>query len=71
MDEQTFVGFLLIVIGGFQALRPDIMLDFQVWVQRVVMNAKYEPSERTAMVVRGIGVFITLLGFFVITGAIQ
>ena len=71
MDEQTFVGFLLIVIGGFQALRPDIMLDFQVWVQRVLMDAKYEPSARTAMVVRVIGVFITLLGFFVITGAIQ
>ena len=71
MDEQTVVGFILVVIGGFQALRPDIMLDFQVWVQRVLMDAKYEPSERTAMVVRGIGVFIVLLGFFVITGAIS
>ena len=63
------VGFILMVFGGLQAVRPDIMMRFQIWTNRVVMGAKYEPSARTYKIVRWFGVFFVLLGLLVITGA--
>lgn len=71
MNESQIVGLVLLILGGLQVVRPDLMIRYQVWSQRVIMGAKYEPSDRTYKVVRIIGVLILLLGFLAVTGAIE
>ena len=67
--EQAIVGFILLVFGGLNAVRPEMMVRFQVWSQRVIMGAQYVPSERTYTVIRIFGAFFIILGLLVITGA--
>ena len=69
--EQTIVGFILLVFGGLNAVRPDVLMRFQIWSQRVIMGAKYEPSHRTYTVIRIFGGVFIVLGLLVITGAIK
>ena len=68
--EQYIVGFVLLVFGGMNVVRPDLMVRFQVWSQRVIMGAQYVPSERTYKVNRMFGVVFVLLGLLVVTGAL-
>lgn len=63
-------GFLLLVLGGLYVVRADLAVRFQVWTQRVIMNAQYIPSERTYKVMRWLGAFLVLLGLLVITRAV-
>ena len=51
-------------------VRPDFMVRFQVWTQRVIMGAQYIPSERTYKVNRIFGVLFVLLGLGILTGAL-
>ena len=67
--QQLFVGVVLVLVGGLQAVRPDIMMRFQIWTQRVIMRAEYVPSARTYTIVRFVGAFIMVLGLFVLAGA--
>ena len=67
----TIVGFWLLVLGGVAAVRPDLMVRFQVWTQRVVMGSQLIPSQRTHTVNRGFGVFLSLIGLLLITGIIH
>ncbi|MDO8523481.1 MAG: hypothetical protein Q7S12_04370 [bacterium] len=69
--QQTLVGFVLMTFGGIMAIRPDIMMRFQIWTNRVIMGARYEPSERTYKITRFFGAFFIVLGLLVITGAMQ
>ena len=69
--EQTIVGFVLLVFGGLNAVRPEIMMRFQVWSQRAIMGAQYIPSERTYTVIRIFGALFVFLGLLVITGGIK
>ena len=69
--EQTVAGFILLVFGGLNAVRPDVLMHFQIWSQRVIMGAKYEPSQRTHTIVRFFGAALIILGLLVITGAIK
>ena len=69
--QPLIVGAILLIIGGLNVVRPDIMLRFQVWTQRVVMGANYEPGERTYRITRVIGALIMLMGFFIVTGFIR
>ena len=69
--EQYIVGFVLLVFGGMNVVRPDLMVRFQVWSQRVIMGAQYVPSERTYKVNRIFGVLFVLLGLLVVTGVLQ
>ena len=68
--EQYIVGFVLLVFGGMNVVRPDLMVRFQVWSQRVIMGAQYVPSERTYKVNRMFGVVFVLLGLGILTGAL-
>jgi len=67
--EQYFVGFVFLLLGGMNVVRPDLMVRFQVWTQRAIMGAQYIPSERTYKVNRIFGAFFLLIGLIVITGA--
>ena len=69
--EQYIVGFVLLVFGGLNVVRPDIKVGFQVWSQRIIMGAQYIPSERTYKVIRLFGAFFVFLGLLVITGTIK
>ena len=69
--EQYIVGFVLLVFGGVNAVRPDFMVRFQIWSQRRIMGAQFIPSERTYRVNRLFGAFSVLLGLLVITGVIR
>ena len=68
--EQYIVGFIFLVFGGMNVVRPDLMVRFQVWSQRVIMGAQYVPSERTYKVNRIFGVVFVLLGLGILTGAL-
>jgi hypothetical protein len=61
--------FILLAFGGCSAARPDLMVRFQIWTQRVIMHAQYIPSARTHSVIRGLGVFFILLGFVIAVSA--
>ena len=69
--ESKIVGFILLVAGGLMVVRPDILIRFQIWTQRVIMGAKYEPSQRTYKIARFIGVLFVLLGLLAITGILK
>lgn len=71
MTEETIVSIIIILLGGFQTLRPDLMLRFQVWTQRVFMSADYRPTRRTETIVRAIGAFILVLGILLLSGIIE
>jgi len=69
--ESKIVGFILLVAGGLMVVRPDILIRFQIWTQRVIMGAKYEPSQRTYKITRFIGVLFVLLGLLAIMGILK
>ena len=69
--ESQIVGFILLVAGGLMAVRPDILMRFQIWTQRIIMGAKYEPSQRTYKIIRFMGVLFVLLGLLAIVGILD
>lgn len=69
--ESKIIGFIFLAIGGLGVARPDISMRFQIWTQRVLMGAKYEPSRRTYTITRFMGVLFVLLGFLAIAGLIK
>lgn len=71
MDEHTFAGLVLLILGGLQAVQPDLWLRFQVWIQKKVFGAQYTPSAHTRRVIRSMGVGVAILGILVLTGAIE
>ena len=71
MTESQIAGLIVLVIGGLNAVRPDILLHIQIWVQRVIMRAEYKPSTRTYHIVRGIGVLFIIIGLLAITEVIK
>jgi len=64
------VGFVFLLLGGMNVVRPDIMVRFQVWTQRAIMGAQYIPSERTYKVNRIFGAIFLFIGLITITGAL-
>jgi len=69
--ESKIIGFILLVIGGLNIIRPNILVHFQIRIQRVIMGAKYEPGQRTYKIMRFVGVIFTLLGFLAIVGILK
>lgn len=69
--ESKIVGFILLVVGGLAMARPDVFMRFQIWTQRIIMGAKYEPGQRTYKIMRFVGVIFTLLGFLAIVGILK
>ena len=69
--ESKIVGFILLVAGGLMVVRPDILIRFQIWIQRIIMGATYEPGQRTYKIMRFVGVIFTLLGFLAIVGILK
>ena len=71
MTEGQIVGFVLLILGGLQAVRPDIFMRFQIWIQKTIMGAEYKPSSRTYNILKGIGAFLMIIGLCALTGIIQ
>lgn len=69
--EQLMVGFILTVLGGLYVVRPDLMIRFQVWTQRVIMGAQYVPSHRTFKAIRIIGAILIIMGLANLVGGIR
>jgi len=67
-QDQLVVGLILLVFGGLNTIRPEILMRFQIWFQKTVMDAKYEPSSRTYKIIRFFGVVLVILGLTVLTG---
>lgn len=57
---------VLFALGAITFLFPSVMVRFQIWTQRVLMNAQYIPSKRTYTVMRFFGAFLIALGVIVI-----
>jgi hypothetical protein len=68
MDERIITGLTLMILGGLQAIRPDIMLRFQTWTQRIIMGARYEPGPRTHRITRIAGAAFLILGLTLMAG---
>lgn len=71
MTENQIAGIVLMLVGAIQAVRPDLMLRLQVWIQQKLLRAKYEPSDFTRRVTRSLGVGLFILGILAFTGAIE
>jgi hypothetical protein len=71
MIGPQIVGFVFLIIGGFYALRPDIVMRFQIWTQRVILGAEYKPSTRTYTIMRGVGVVFVVIGLLVFAKVIE
>lgn len=69
--KSIFVGFVLLIFSGLGVVRPDILMRFQIWSQRVVMGARYEPGPRTYLITRLIGAVLMVVGLLAITGMIE
>ena len=63
--EAKIVGFILIVIGGLQAVKTDWFIRFQIWTQKTLMGADYIPSAKTYKIARIIGAAIMIMGLSV------
>ena len=61
------VGIWLVALGGFMAARADLMMRFQIWINRAVMGAEYIPSPRTYTALRILGAFLLVIGLLLIT----
>lgn len=68
--EQLFVGFILFVFGGLMAIKPKVYLKLQIWMQKKIMGANYDPSQRTAKIVKLIGLIFVVLGLVNLIGGI-
>ena len=66
--EPILVGVLFLILGGVAVLRTDLVLRFQIWVQRVIMGAEYIPSSRTYLIMRILGAIFIVIGLLAITG---
>ncbi len=69
--QQLIVGFILAVFGGLNAVRPEILVNFNVWAQKAIMGAQYIPSRRTFMAARIFGTILIVLGLFNLAGGIR
>lgn len=69
--EQLVVGFILFIVGGLNAVRPDFLMRFQIWTQKYIMGAEYIPSSRTYKIMRFFGVVMVILGLLVLVGKIS
>lgn len=68
ITEQTLIGFVMLSIGGLYVVRPDIVLRYRVWSQKVFMGAKYKPTKRTHKIIQAIGVIFMILGLAATVG---
>ena len=71
MSEDHIVAVIILVIGVLQLSRPELLLQFQKWTQKHIMGAKYEPTERTCVLVRVIGALLVVLGVLILMGVIE
>jgi len=68
-QSPLFVGFVFLILGGVGVVRTDLVMQFQIWSNRVIMGAQYVPSRRTYAIVRGFGILFVLFGLTVIVFA--
>ncbi|HBB49355.1 hypothetical protein A2Z53_01945 [Candidatus Giovannonibacteria bacterium RIFCSPHIGHO2_02_42_15] len=69
--QQLIVGFILTVFGGLNAIRPEILVNFNIWTQKIIMGAQYIPSRHTFMAARIFGAILIVLGLFNLVGGIR
>ncbi|MDP4020585.1 MAG: hypothetical protein Q8P58_00880 [Candidatus Adlerbacteria bacterium] len=70
MTPEVIPGFIVLLLGGLMAMRPDLMMRFQIWTQKVIMSAQYIPSQRTYTIMRLMGVGIVVIGLAIIVGIV-
>ena len=69
--ESIIPAVIFILFGGLSLIRPNLLLRFQIWTQKVIMNAQYIPSRRTYFVVRVMGVIFLILGILALLGILN
>ena len=68
---KIIAEFVLFILGGFMILCTNLMIRFQVWVQRVIMRAQYTPSQRTYTAMRIVGGILFILGILVAISVVK
>jgi len=63
---RLLVGFLLLVLGGVNVTRPELMVKYHVWNHKKILGAKLTPSARTYKVQQYIGIFYVILGLMIL-----
>ena len=55
-------GIIFVVIGFLFLVKADLMLKFQIWTQKKIMDAKYIPGKETPVIVRAMGIVFLIIG---------
>ncbi len=57
---------VFVILGLLYVLKPELIIRFHVWQQRVFMGAKFIPSKKTEAVIRIMGVFLLAVGLVIL-----
>lgn len=65
MVKSVIVGYvvttLIALLGLLMIGAPQVMIDFKVWNEKTILDAKFVPGQRTAQRTRLLGVFLILI----------
>lgn len=62
--EAKIIGVVGMAFGALYFLFPAIPIHFQIWTQRVIAGATWEPSARTYLRMRLLGAVFLILGAY-------
>lgn len=69
--EKYLVGAMFLGYGAVAVVRPDLMAKYQTWVNKKILGAKFEASERTLKFYRGVGLLFLGFSGLVLFGVIE
>lgn len=62
---KSLVGFVFLVFGIINLVKPEIYLNFQKRIFKTIYGASFKPSEKTIKINKFFGVFFIILGLMV------
>lgn len=67
MEEGKLItGFMFLVVGGMNVVKPEILINYQKWISKKLYKAQFQPSAKTYQVQRVFGIIFLLIGFSVL-----
>lgn len=63
---RVVTGFILVVVGGINVVKPAIMVELQRWISQNIYGAEYKPSAKTYKVQKLLGIFFLIMGLSVL-----
>jgi hypothetical protein len=65
MTEKYFVLLIFLAYGLVAFFRPEWIAKMQIWTNKKIFGAKFEPSQRTLKFYQAMGVLFLIMTFFI------